>query len=127
MNINYDDFSKLEIKVGEIIFAEKVPETDKLVKLSVDFGILKTEVKNEDGTVEVKEDKDIRQIISGISNYFPDTSLLVGVKCAFVTNLEPRVIKGLESQGMILAASCDADKFSLLKVGSEVSAGTRIG
>ena len=123
--INYDDFSKVELKVGQILSAEKVPATDKLVKLSVDFGSVKAEVKKEDGTIETTETKDVRQIISGISLYFPDAAVLVGKKCMFVTNLEPRTIKGLESNGMILALSADDDKFSLLEPSAEIPVGTR--
>ncbi|MFA6536458.1 MAG: hypothetical protein WC250_00405 [Candidatus Paceibacterota bacterium] len=123
--IGYDDFVKVEMKAGQILSAEKVPETDKLVKLSVDFGSFKTEVKKEDGTVEIQEAKDVRQIISGISLYFPDASVLVGKKCMFVTNLEPRKIKGLESNGMILALSTEDGKFSLLEPSAEIPIGTK--
>ena len=94
--------------VGEILSAEKVPETDKLLKLSVDLG-----------------EPTPRQIISGISLYFPDCSVLVGKKCMFVANLEPRMIKGLESNGMILAVATEDGKFSLLEPNNEISAGTR--
>ncbi len=106
--INIDDFAKIEIKVGQILSVEKVPETDKLLKLSVDLG-------------EVQP----RQIISGISLYFPDHSILVGKKCMFVANLEPRIIRGLESQGMILAVSTEDGKFSLLEPNKEIPVGVR--
>jgi len=107
--INYDEFAKVEIKVGKILSAEKVPETDKLLKLSVDFG----------------EEKP-RQIISGIALYYPDPQTLVGTKCAFVTNLEPRMIRGLESQGMILAVTHEESKFSLLKIAEDIPEGTKV-
>ena len=123
--ISYEDFAKVELKVGQILTAEKVPETDKLVKLSVDFGSTKTEIKKEDGTVEIQETKDVRQIISGISLYFTEASVLVGKKCMFVTNLEPRKIKGLESNGMILALSTEDGKFSLLEPAAEIPVGTK--
>ena len=86
--ISYDDFAKVEITAGKILSAEKIPETDKLLKLSVDF--------NEPAP---------RQIVSGISAYFPDPSVLVGKTCMFVTNLEPRKIRGFESNGMLFAIS----------------------
>jgi methionine--tRNA ligase beta chain len=105
--INIDDFKKVEIVVGKILSAEKIPETDKLLKLSVDLG-------------EVIP----RQIVSGISLYFPDCSVLVGKKCMFVANLEPRIIRGFESQGMILAVSTDDGKFSLLEPNNEIPVGT---
>lgn len=106
--INIDDFQKIELRVGKILSAEKVPETDKLLKLSVDLG---------EGTP--------RQIVSGISLYFPDCSVLVGKKCMFVANLEPRVIRGIESQGMILAVSTEDGKFSLLEPNNEIPVGIR--
>jgi methionyl-tRNA synthetase len=106
--ITIDDFAKLEIKVGKIIAAEKVPETDKLLKLTVDMG----------------EEKP-RQIISGISAYFPDLTKLIGTKCVFAANLEPRVIKGLESQGMILAVSSET-AFSTLNVSEDIPVGTKV-
>ena len=106
--ISIEDFKKVDIVVGKILSAEKVPDTDKLLKLEVDLA----------------EEKP-RQIISGISLFFPDCSVLVGKKCMFVVNLEPRIIKGLESQGMILAVSTEDGKFSLLEPNDEIPAGTR--
>lgn len=106
--ISFDDFKKLEIKIGQILTSEKVPDTDKLLKLSVDFG-----------------EESPRQIVSGISMYFPDPEALVGKKCAFAANLEPRTIKGLESQGMILAVSGD-DFFSLLETSPSVTPGSTV-
>jgi len=112
--ISYDDFKKVEIKAGKILTAEKVAGADKLLKLSVDFNetveITEASPVAADGmqVSEVPVKKIVpkyRQIISGISMYFPDPVSLVGKTCMFVTNLEPRVIRGLESQGMILAVS----------------------
>lgn len=108
MSISIDDFKKLEIKIGHILSAEKVPDSDKLLKLLVDFG----------------EDHP-RQIVSGISKYFENTESLVGKKCAFATNLESRTILGLESQGMILAVSGE-NFFSLLETSSDVVPGSAI-
>ena len=107
--ISIDDFKKLEIKIGEIKSAEKVADADKLLKLSVDMG-----------------EESPRQIISGIAVFFPDPSALVGKKCAFVANLEPRTIRGLESQGMILAVSGDSGDgfFSLLETSDNVTLGS---
>ncbi len=108
MTISIDDFKKIEIKIGEILSAEKVLDADKLLKLTVNFG-----------------EENPRQIVSGISMYFENPNDLVGKKCAFATNLEPRVIKGLESQGMILAVSGESF-FSLLNVDGGVVPGTEI-
>ncbi len=105
--ISIEDFKKVEIVVGKILSAEKIPETDKLLKLSVDLGELIP-----------------RQIISGISLYFPDCAVLVGKNCMFIANLEPRIIRGFESQGMILAVSTDDGKFSLLEPNAEIPVGT---
>ncbi len=107
--ITIDDFKKVEIKIGEILSAEKVENADKLLKLSVGFG-----------------EETPRQIVSGIAMYFPDVSVLVGKKCAFATNLEPRVIRGLESNGMILAVSTEDGKFSLLETNTDIPAGEAI-
>ena len=106
--ISLDDFKKIDIVVGKILSAEKIPDTDKLLKLEVDLA----------------EEKP-RQIVSGISPYFPDCSVLVGRNCMFIANLEPRVIKGFESQGMILAISTEDGRFSLLEPNKEIPVGTR--
>ena len=105
--ITLEEFKKVEIVVGKILSAEKVLDTDKLLKLMVDF----------------KEDKP-RQIVSGISTYFPDCSVLVGKKCMFVANLEPRIIRGFESQGMLLAISTEDGMFSLLSPNEDIPEGT---
>lgn len=107
--ITIDDFQKVEIKIGEILSVEKVPDTDKLLRLSVAMG-----------------EEEPRQIVSGIATRFPDLSVLVGKKCAFAANLEPRVIRGLESNGMILAVSTEDGKFSLLEVSGDMPAGSII-
>lgn len=108
MSISLEDFKKVDIVVGKILSAEKIPKTDKLLKLSVDLG-----------------EEIPRQIVSGIAIYFPDCAVLVGKKCMFVANLEPRNIKGFESQGMILAISTEDGKFSLLEPNNEIPAGVR--
>ncbi len=106
--ITYEEFKKVEMTVGKILSAEKIPDTDKLLKLSVDF----------------KEEKP-RQIISGISLFFPDCGFLIGKKCMFVTNLEPRVIRGYESEGMIVALSTEGGAFSLLEPNDVIPEGTK--
>jgi len=82
--ISYNDFRKVEIRIGKVLSCEKVEDADKLLKLEVDFGEYK------------------RQIISAIAeSYNPEE--LIGRKFPFVVNLEPIKIRGFESQGMILA------------------------
>lgn len=107
--INYDDFKKVEITLGKILSAEKIEGSDKLLKLSVDF----------------KEESGPRQILSGIRKYFEDESVLVGQKCMFVTNLEPRKMMGLESNGMLFALGGGDVPFSLLKADDAVPEGTK--
>jgi methionyl-tRNA synthetase len=113
--ISIEDFKKIKISVGKILSAEKVPDTDKLLKLSVDFGLISTE----DGDAA----RDVRQIISGISLYFPDCAELIGKKCMFVTNLQPREIRGLRSEGMILAISTREGLFSLIVPEKDIEEG----
>ena len=108
MEINYEHFSQLNIKIGTILEAEIVPDADKLLRLVVDCG---------------EEEK--RQIVSGIREFFPEPEVLVGKQCPFLVNLEPRVIRGLESQGMILAAG-DGDTFALLHPHTEIPSGTNV-
>jgi tRNA-binding EMAP/Myf-like protein len=128
--ITFEDFKKIEIKIGQILSAEKVPETDKLLKLIVDFGEKDNEAESRSLPPEGNATSAAgRQIISGISAYFPDEKMLVGKKCAFVTNLEPRTIRGLQSDGMILAVSGERGAqnfFSLLETNEDVVPGSSV-
>lgn len=105
--ISIDDFSKIEVKIGTVKNAEKVPDTDKLLKLMVDFG----------------EESGPRQIISGIATYVSEPESLVGRQLAFVTNLEPRTIRGFESNGMLFAVG-SGESFAFLTPDREVQQGT---
>ena len=104
--ISFDDFQKLELKIGKIISAERVDKSDKLLKLNVDFG------------------DEQRQVISGIAKEYSPEDLLEK-EFTFIINLEPRSIMGLESQAMILAADVE-DRAVLLQPEKEVPAGTKI-
>jgi methionine--tRNA ligase beta chain len=106
--IKIEDFLKIEMKVGKILSAENIEGSEKLLKLSVSFG-----------------EESPRQVLSGIKKYFPEPAVLVGKKCGFVTNLEPRQMMGLESQAMIMAASSD-EKIALFEVSEEIPEGTKI-
>ena len=112
--ISYDDFSKLEMRIGEIKTVEVVEGADKLLRLTVDCG----EVDEEGSST-------VRQVVSGIREYYEDPQSLVGTKCPFLTNLEPRVIRGVESQGMIIAASHEKT-FALLVPSTDLPVGTKI-
>ena len=116
--ISFDDFKKLEIRVGKIISAEKVEGSDKLLKLEVDFGI-------EEGSEPTAEPKPIiRQVIAGIAQFYAPEAL-IGKECPFAYNLAPRVLKGLESQGMILCPS-DASGPVLLHPDKEIPPGSLV-
>lgn len=105
--ITIDEFSKIEVQVGTVRSAERVPETDKLFRLTVDFG----------------EESGPRQIVSGIAAYVSEPETLVGRQLAFVTNLEPRTIRGLESNGMLFAVGSD-ETFAFLTPDRDVPPGT---
>ena len=120
--ISYEEFAKVEIRAGKVLSAEKIPDTDKLLKLSVDFAET-TEVVDEAGVKTVTPK--VRQIVSGISTYFPDPAVLVGKTCMFVTNLEPRSIRGFESNGMLFAVSTPEGSFSLLEPNATIPPGTK--
>ena len=108
--INFDDFEKVEIRIGEIIEVEKIEKSDKLLKLKVDLGEKKT-----------------RQIISGIAKYYENPEEeLVGKQAMFVSNLTPRKIFGYESDGMIFAIN-DKEKFSILSPSVKIKNGTLAG
>ncbi len=107
--ISIEDFAKLKIKIGKILSAEKIPEADKLIKLMVDVG-----------------EEAPRQILSGIAMHYPDPSVLVGKEVPVLTNLLPRVIRGHESQGMILYAVGDGEHFTTVEPAKEVPIGTPV-
>jgi methionyl-tRNA synthetase len=104
--ITLDDLKKIEVRIGTVKVAEKIPDTDKLLRLDVDFG-----------------EENLRQIVSGIAAYAPDPSVLVGKQLAFVTNLEPRMIRGFESNGMLFAVGV-GESFAFLQPSNEVPPGT---
>lgn len=102
-----DDFAKLEFKVGTIVQAEQIEGSEKLLKLSVDFG-----------------EENPRQVLSGIKLYYKPEDLQ-GKQFVFITNLEPRKMMGLESQAMIMAADADEDVI-LITPQKQVPPGSRI-
>lgn len=108
MNISYDDFAKLEIRIGTVLSVEVVEGADKLLRLAVDLG-----------------EETPRQIISGIRLYLEDPQSIVGKQFPFLANLEPRTIRGFESQGMILAGNA-GETFAFLEPSAALPAGTLI-
>ncbi|MCX6718304.1 MAG: methionine--tRNA ligase [Candidatus Staskawiczbacteria bacterium] len=105
--INFEDFKKLEIRIGKIISAEKVENSEKLLKLNVDFGSI---VGGTSDVPPTTNNREIRQVIAGIAQYY-EPEALIGKECPFAYNLAPRVLAGLESQGMILCASASLSTF----------------
>ncbi|MBR0159308.1 MAG: methionine--tRNA ligase [Clostridia bacterium] len=104
--ITVDDFAKVQMKVAEVIAAEKVPDSDKLLKLQLNVGA------------------ETRQVVSGIAKqYSPED--MVGKKVILITNLQPAVLRGVESQGMILAAT-KGKKLVLVTVDGDIPAGAQI-
>ena len=104
--IDISEFAKVELKVGEILSAEKVEDADKLLKIQVTLG------------------DEERQIVAGIAKaYTPEE--LVGKKVAVVSNLKPAKLRGVESQGMLLAAS-SGDTISILTPMKDVPPGSKI-
>ena len=105
--INFDDFTKLDIRVATILEAEKVPKTKKLMKLIVDTGL------------------DKRTVVSGIAEFF-EAENLVGQKVSILLNLEPRKIKGIESQGMILLSEEKDGTLHFVEPSKEASNGSPV-
>jgi methionyl-tRNA synthetase len=103
--ITYEDFSKLDIRVGTILEAEKMPKANKLLILKVDTGI------------------DVRTIVSGIAESF-DIKDIIGKKVTVLTNLAPRVLRGVESQGMILMTENSQGKFVFVNPDTSTSLST---
>ena len=108
MSISFAQFAELEIVIGTILTVSVVPDADRLLLLKVDVG-----------------EAEPRQIVSGIREYFTDEQELVGRQCPFVINLEPRKIRGLESNGMILASHTESI-FSLLTPTPALPPGTPV-
>lgn len=106
--ITIDDFNKVEIRIGTVLEAIKVPEADRLIKLVFDFG------------------DEHRQIMSAIAEYYPDPGVLVGKQIAVCVNLEPRKFRGYESEGMIMATHERDGKVVLLVPEKKVEAGAKV-
>ena len=105
--INFDDFSKMDLRVGTIMAAEKMPKTNKLLILSVDVGV------------------DRRTVVSGIAEHYKPEDI-VGQKVCVLLNLEPRKIRGTLSQGMILMAEDDEGKLSFLAPDAAIPSGATV-
>ena len=106
--ISYDDFAKLDLRIGKIIKVEDHPSASRLLILTVNFGDEK------------------RTIVAGLKEHY-EKKELEGKKAVFITNLEPRTLKGVESNGMILAASTeDKSKVVILEPEKDLPEGSKI-
>ncbi len=106
-NITFEDFQKMDLRVAEIISCEDVEGADKLYKLTIDVG-------------------EVRTIVAGIKQFYKKEAL-VGKKIVVVANLEPRKIRGIMSHGMLLAASNDSHtSVVLLTLDKDIASGSRI-
>lgn len=106
MIVTFDDFKKLDMRIAMILEAEKIPGSEKLIKLKIDIG------------------EGERQLVAGIGQFYA-TEELIGRRIAVVVNLEPKMLMGLESQGMLLAADSPEGPV-LLMPDREVPAGSKI-
>jgi methionyl-tRNA synthetase len=104
---SFDDFSKMDIRTGTIIEAERVPKTDKLLKLKINTGI------------------DERTVVSGIAQYYAPENI-IGQKVCMLVNLAPRKIKGIESKGMILMAENSAGELCFVVPTKEFNNGSLV-
>jgi methionyl-tRNA synthetase len=105
--ISFSDFEKLDIRIGKILEVNTVPESKKLIKIIVDFGT------------------EQRQAVAGIRKFYPPETL-IGKKCVFLLNLQRRLIAGIESQCMILAAEDETGNVSILQPEKDLQEGSKI-
>ena len=105
---SFDDFGKMDIRTATVLEAERVPKTDKLLKLTIDTGM------------------DKRVIVSGIAEYYSPEDM-VGKQICILANLKPRVIKGIESKGMILMARQNDGKMRFITPEESLVNGAEIG
>jgi methionyl-tRNA synthetase len=107
--ITIDDFAKVDLRVAVVLAAERVPKTDKLLKLDLDLGFEK------------------RTIVSGIAQFY-EPEALVGRRIVIVANLKPAKLRGVESRGMLLAAGGrgDGEELGLITLDKEIPPGTRV-
>ena len=120
--VSYEEFKKMDIRIGTIMEIEPVPETDKLLRCQIDFN----EVDEDGNLPDGKAGKKLRQIISGIREYYPDYEKLIGKQVLYIVNLEPRKIKGFESNGMLMAVDGMDERPVFLVPEIEVNRGSKV-
>ena len=107
--VSFDDFGKVDIRVGTVLECTKVPKADKLLQFKIDDGM------------------GGRTIVSGIAKYYPEPEKLVGMQVCFIANFEPRKLKGVVSEGMILSAEDKDGRLVLVTPSQLVTAGVNVG
>lgn len=107
--VAFDDFGKVDIRVGTVLECSKVPKADKLLQFKIDDGM------------------GGRTIVSGIAKYYPEPEKLVGMQVCFIANFAPRKLKGVESQGMILSAEDKDGRLVLITPSQLVTSGVNVG
>ena len=106
--ISFDEFQRLDLRVGKIVEATQVPTSKKLIRIIVDFGSEK------------------RQAVAGLLKYYQPEEL-IGKKCVFLLNLQRRMLAGVESQCMILAAEDNEGNVTVLLPDKDIAEGSKIG
>ena len=106
--ISFAEFQKLDLRIGKIVEATQIPNSKKLIKITVDFGSEK------------------RQAVAGLLKWYKPEDL-VGKKCVFLLNLQRRVLAGVESQCMILAAEDNEGNVTVLQPEKDIAEGSKIG
>lgn len=107
-NVSFDDFMKMDIRVGTVLDCQKVPKADKLLQFRIADGL------------------EERTILSGIAQYYPNPTELIGTQVCFIANFEPRKLRGVMSEGMILSAENSDGKLVLIQPKPEVSNGAEV-
>ena len=107
--VSFDDFGKVDIRVGTVLECSKVPKADKLLQFKIDDGM------------------GGRTIVSGIAKFYPEPEKLVGMQVCFIANFEPRKLKGVVSEGMILSAEDKDGRLVLITPSQLVTAGVNVG
>lgn len=107
--VSFDDFGKVDIRVGTVLECSKVPKADKLLQFKIDDGM------------------GCRTIVSGVAKFYPEPEKLVGMQVCFIANFEPRKLKGVVSEGMILSAEDKDGRLVLVSPSQLVTPGVNVG
>lgn len=107
-NVSFDEFMKMDIRVGTVLDCQKVPKADKLLQFRIDDGLKG------------------RTILSGIAEYYPDPADLIGKQVLFIANFPPRKLRGIDSEGMILSAENPDGSLTVIQPGVLLSNGSKV-